>query len=196
MKKIVLTGGPCAGKTTVVEVLRQEFAGRLLVVPEAATMLLSGGFPVPGRDIQWSSEWQDAFQSAILPVQTALEAAYELKAVQAGAGVIVCDRGRLDGAAYTPGGLAEFCRRYGVEVLKALAAYDAVMHLESVAVGDPVFYGKANNSARFEDLAEAAVLDQRIRSVWQCHPNWNLITCEDGLEGKVREVCRIIRGLL
>lgn len=45
MKKIVLTGGPCAGKTTVLNVLKQEFAGQILVIPEAATLLLSGGFP-------------------------------------------------------------------------------------------------------------------------------------------------------
>jgi predicted ATPase len=104
MKKIVLTGGPCAGKTTVVEALRKEFAAQILVVPEVATMLLSSGFPVPGKDLQWSLEWQVAFESAVLPIQIQLERAYELKAAENGTPVLVCDRGRLDVAANIPGG--------------------------------------------------------------------------------------------
>lgn len=139
-------------------VLAREFAGSALVVPEAATLLLSGGFPVPGKDIQWSLEWQDAFQAAVLPLQKQMEAAYALKAVQEGKSLLICDRGLLDGAAYTPGGTAEFCRRYGVNLEEVITAYSAVIHLESVAVGDPAAYGQANNSARFEGLEEAVAL--------------------------------------
>lgn len=196
MKKVVLTGGPCAGKTTVLEVLRQEFAGQALVVPEVATMLLSGGFPVPGKDIAWSPDWQAAFQSAVLPVQIQLEVAYELRAAEQGAGLLICDRGRLDGAAYTPGGLVEFCRRYGVDVAEAFAAYAAVLHLESVAVGDPDFYGKANNSARFEDMEAARALELATRGAWVGHPSWTLVSCAGGIEGKIRAVCGAARRLL
>jgi len=35
-----------------------------------------------------------------------------------------------------------------------------VIHLESLAVGNPESYGKANNAARFEDQQEAARLEQ------------------------------------
>lgn len=196
MKKIVLTGGPCAGKTTVLEVLRRDFAGQALVVPEVATILLSGGFPIPGKDVKWSPEWQAAFQTAVLPVQIQLEAAYELRAVEQGASLLICDRGVLDGAAYTPGGLEEFCRRYGVDAQEALASYHAVLHLESTAVGDPEFYGQANNSARFEDLEEAARLEHATRAAWQAHPQWTLMSCVGGLEGKIQAVCNTLRALI
>ncbi len=44
--KIVITGGPCAGKTTVMSRLTEEFRERefrVLCVPEAATVLISCG---------------------------------------------------------------------------------------------------------------------------------------------------------
>lgn len=49
---IVLTGGPCSGKTTVLRAIAEEFRGRIVLVPEVATLLLSGGFPIPGKDIK------------------------------------------------------------------------------------------------------------------------------------------------
>lgn len=196
MKKIVVTaGGPCAGKTTVLEVLRQV-TGQALVVPETATILLSGGFPIPGKDIKWSPEWQAAFQSAVLPVQIQLEAAYELKAAEQGAKLLVCDRGRLDGAAYAPGGLDEFCRLYGVNATEALGTYNAVVHLESVAVGDPKFYGKTNNNSLFEDMEAARALELATRSAWNGHPNWTFISCLGGLEGKIRATCNAVRAFI
>ena len=43
--RIVLTGGPGGGKTTAVDLFRREIGERVVVVPEAATMLFRGGFP-------------------------------------------------------------------------------------------------------------------------------------------------------
>lgn len=199
MRKIVLTGADRGGKSTVLEVVRHQFAGQVIVVPEAATMLLSGGFPIPGKDLAWSPEWQVAFQSAVLPVQIQMEAAYELKAVEQGAWILVCDRGRLDGAGFTPGGLEEFCRLYGVNAEEALACYVAVYHLESTAVGDSESYERdrnANNSMRFRTREDAANLDHAIRAAWQKHPSWTLVSCVGGLEGKIQAVCQSLRWLI
>ena len=44
--RICLTGGPCAGKTTAMATLNQRLSQlgfRVLIVPEAATMLMKGG---------------------------------------------------------------------------------------------------------------------------------------------------------
>ncbi|NDI06057.1 MAG: hypothetical protein EBY58_07285 [Rhodobacteraceae bacterium] len=46
--KIVLTGGPGGGKTTAADLFRRELGEKVVVVPEAATMLFSGGFPRTG----------------------------------------------------------------------------------------------------------------------------------------------------
>lgn len=196
MKKIVLTGGPCAGKSTVLAVLQQQFAGQVLVVPEAATMLLSSGFPLPGRDLAWSPEWQTAFQTAIAALQPQLERAYELQAVERGARILICDRGLLDGAAYTPGGLDEFCRRYAVALEEARARYASIFHLESCATGAPEFYGTAGNEVRMEAIEEAIALEHKTRAAWQGHPEWIFLSCVGGVEGKIRAACQTLRALI
>ncbi|MGZ3692077.1 MAG: AAA family ATPase, partial [Pseudobdellovibrio sp.] len=43
--KVAITGGPSGGKTTLIDSLKKEYAGRLKVVPEAASILYKGGFP-------------------------------------------------------------------------------------------------------------------------------------------------------
>ena len=43
--RIVLTGGPGGGKTTAADMFRREIGERVVIVPEAATMIFSGGFP-------------------------------------------------------------------------------------------------------------------------------------------------------
>lgn len=185
MRKIVLTGGPCAGKSTVLSVLEKKFAGRALVVPEVATMLLSGGFPTPGKHLSWSREWQEAFQRAVLPVQKQLEVAFELQAEEMGIELLICDRGTLDGAAYTPGILEDFCQLYGLNAKDELARYVAVIHLESLATGDPDGYGQINNSSRFEALEEARDLECATRNAWDLHSDIRFVGCAGGIEGKI-----------
>ena len=43
--KLVLTGGPSGGKTTLAQALMREMADQLIVVPEAASILYGGGWP-------------------------------------------------------------------------------------------------------------------------------------------------------
>lgn len=43
--RIVLTGGPGAGKTTAADLYRRQIGEDVVVVPEAATLLHLGGFP-------------------------------------------------------------------------------------------------------------------------------------------------------
>jgi predicted ATPase len=196
MRKVVLTGGPCSGKSSVQRALRAEFGPELVHVPEAATLLLEGGFPVPGRHLPWSPEWQAAFQAAVLPLQRSLEEACLLLAREQGARLIVCDRGLLDGAAYTPGGIEEFCRRFGVDPAEALARYAAVVHLESLATADPGHYGPTGNVQRFETLEEAVRLEMATRAAWEGHPRRLFLDGGRGVDGKVAAVVGFLRGLL
>ena len=52
ISKIVITGGPCAGKTTGMSWIQNAFTERgytVLFIPEAATELISGGVAQIGR---------------------------------------------------------------------------------------------------------------------------------------------------
>ena len=46
MTRILVTGGPCAGKTTALAAIAQDLTQlgyKVLVVPEAATLIMRGG---------------------------------------------------------------------------------------------------------------------------------------------------------
>jgi len=196
MKKIVITGGPCAGKTSALEALKQKFGDQILVVPEAATILLAGGFPTPGKDIEWSLDWQDAFQAAVTKLQHSLERSYQLIAKQRNIKLLICDRGILDGAAYTPGGRKEFVRRYEVDEESTAKSYFAVIHLESLATAQPHLYGQGNNEHRFESLEEAQALELRTREAWSKHFRHTIIENKSDLATTIAAVIKTISALI
>jgi len=196
MQRIVLTGGPCAGKSKVLEHLKKHFNGKLLPVPEVATKLFTEGYPRPGKDVEWSEKWQADFQAAVLLRQMRLEIELEQQATEQGIKIIVCDRGLLDGAAYVPAGREEFASTYKVDVLGAMKSYYIVVHLESTAVGDPGFYSSDNNKSRFETLERAQYLEMTTRAAWCDHPGWRFVSCNLGLAGKVQTVTDMIYRLL
>ncbi len=193
---VVLTGGPCSGKSSVQRALRAELGEEIVFVPEAATLLLEGGFPVPGTHLPWSPQWQAAFQAAVLPLQRSLEDSCVLVAQSRGSRLLVCDRGLLDGAAYTPGGVEEFCRRFGLDAAEALARYEAVVHLESLATADPPRYGTTGNAIRFEPLEEAVRLEMATRAAWLGHPRRLFLDGGRGIDGKVAAVVGLLRDIL
>ena len=66
--RIVLTGGPGAGKTTAADLLRREIGEKIIIVPEAATMIFAGGFPRSSHP-----ESQKVTQETIYNIQRNLE---------------------------------------------------------------------------------------------------------------------------
>ena len=149
---------------------------------------------MPGKDLEKSPEWEDAFQYAIVHLQKSMERAYALKAKAIGASLLVCDRGVLDGAAYT-GGVEAFCRRYNVDYDKAVARYKSVIHLESLAAGKPELYSKTNNAERMESLPEAQALEYAIRAAWKRHPDYHFIKCKDNISNKIEIAIQLVRRI-
>jgi len=155
--RIVLTGGPGAGKTAVLELVRQYFCKHVMVLPEAAGILFGGGFPRGGPPA-----FRRAAQRAIFYVQRELEATGEA----GNAAVIVCDRGTIDGAAYWPGP-EDFWSAVGTTRAEQLERYHAVLHLRT----PPAETGyNHDNPLRIESAAEAAAIDARIALAWEGHP--------------------------
>jgi predicted ATPase len=163
--RIVLTGGPGGGKTTAAELFRREIGERVVVVPEAATLLFSGGFP---RTIDVRA--RKAAQQAIYHVQTQLE---NVQSALYPERVLLCDRGTIDGAAYWPDDPAGFFAAVGSSEQAELARYDAVLFFESAAVGNISIEG--GNPTRVETNAEAVALDARLRGLWSKHPRFAIV---------------------
>ncbi|MBW3538370.1 AAA family ATPase [Candidatus Parcubacteria bacterium] len=196
--KVVLTGGPCAGKTSVTEAVSKEYGQRVVIMPEVPSMLLNGGFPRPERDLPYSQTWLHAFQDSILPVQRNMEDLHEEMARQRGADLVLCDRGLIEGAAYVPGGLAFFAERFGINPAAAYARYDLVIHLESVATARPELWDglKAGNPARYETLEQAQQREYALRDIWSQHPNWVFVPGGRGIKAVVVRVLELLSPYL
>lgn len=202
-RRIVLTGGPCAGKTTCLRELGRLKGSQVILVPEASTLLLSGNIPPPvghedwPKTIQGGARWRRAFQAQILATQLHLENAMEALAEEAGAAALICDRGLLDGAAYWPEGLEDFLRHFDLKLEEIHSRYDLVIQLESVVVANQGRFDRENNPTRFENQEEAFLREQLSQIVWSSHPNRVFI--ESGsMEKKIRTaadaVARILEG--
>ena len=73
MKKIVITGGPCAGKTTAIEFIKKALTEKgylVLCIPETATELICGGIT------PWGMKTLD-YQLCQMKLQLYKEAVYE-----------------------------------------------------------------------------------------------------------------------
>lgn len=163
--RIVLTGGPGGGKTTAADLFRREIGERVVVVPEAATMLFSGGFP---RASEVGA--RKSAQRAIYHVQKNLE---DVQSARYPDRILLCDRGTIDSAAYWPDDPAGFYEAVGTTEAEQLARYDGVIFFESAAVGGTSIEG--GNPVRIETNDEALQLDQRLRAIWSKHPNFVVV---------------------
>ncbi len=163
--RIVMTGGPGGGKTTAADLFRREIGERVVVVPEAATLLFSGGFPRVAEPLARRSA-----QCAIYHVQRNLE---DVQSARFPERILLCDRGTIDGAAYWPDGAAGFFAAVGTTEEQELARYDAVIFFESAAVGGISFEG--GNPVRIESDKEAVDLDRRLRALWSKHPRFTVV---------------------
>jgi len=187
--RIVLTGGPGGGKTTACDLFRRELHPDVTVVAEAATLLFSGGFPRLATPAAIRST-----QLAIYHVQRHQE---DVQSSLHPSGLLLCDRGTVDGAAYWPGTPAEFFEVAGTSLEAELRRYDAVLFFETAAgLRTSISSG---NPWRIESEPEAAQLDQRLQDLWSQHPRFVLVRHEPSFMAKIAhglEALRtVIRGL-
>ena len=196
--KIVLTGGPCAGKSTAMSWIQNAFTERgykVLFVPETATELITGGVA------PWSCGSNLDYQCCQMRLQTDKEEVFfdAAKSMPDEKILIVCDRGMMDNRAYmTEMDFRAVLDRIHKTEVEIRDSYDAVFHLVTVANGAPEIYlkNKENNPARTESVEQAVTLDSKLISAWTGHPHLRVIDNSTGFEQKMKRLIAEIAGFL
>jgi len=189
---IVLTGGPCSGKSSVMRELQQEFGNAIHCVPEVATIVIAqvGVRPPVGDPIGMRK-----FQRTIYRVQRGFETISDLQAVRDGKAALLLDRGTIDGAAYMDGGIEEMEKVCRTSCGHEYGQYDLIICLETPP--EKVYKEhQRNNPARHEDFEQASKLGKRIKKVWRGHPRFRFIPNCGSWRLKADLVKRTIRDFL
>lgn len=196
LKKIVITGGPCAGKTTAMGWIKnalEPMGYTVLFVPETATELICGGVA------PWTCGTSLEYQICQMQLQIAKEEIFSkaAKTMPAEKILIVCDRGMLDNKAYMQqDDFEKALYAINSDEVTLRDNYDAVFHLVTAAKGAQKFYTTAGNNARTETLQEAAALDDKLISAWTGHPHLRIIGNDGSFEDKMKALVAEISSFL
>lgn len=182
--RVVLTGGPGAGKTAVLEMVRHSLCQHVKVLPEAASIVFGGGFPREDDVV-----CRGAAQRAIYYVQRELEVTGEAH----NAAIVLCDRGTVDGLAYWLGPPEDFLSSTGTTLEAELGRYHMVLHLRTPTAQQG--YNR-QNPLRTESAVTAAEIDQRILEAWQQHPHRYVIDSTGDFLDKAAAALRLLRAAL
>jgi len=202
IKRIVLTGGPCAGKTTALVRIIEHFSSlgyKVFTIPEVPTLFTQSGMNYLTKNERFFYEGE----KATLEIQMALEDKFLRMARECRKpSIIVCDRGALDISAYmTPEMWDQITRSVGTSTPELRDRYDAILHLVSAADGAEQFYTTANNASRNESnddegLRIARMLDKKVIHAWTGHPHLRVINNHNDFEAKMHRVIKEISNVL
>lgn len=190
--RLVLTGGPCSGKSTLMALLRREYGQRVHFVPEVASIVIGqvGIKPPKGDPVETRR-----FQRVLYRVQRSFEDVSNGQAVRDDKQALLLDRGVIDNAAYLPGGLIDFESVCQTKREYEYTQYDLVVCLETPP-REVYDAERTNNPARSETYDAAFELGNQIRNVWRYHPNFHVVSNGASWEEKVEGVRKIVRGFL
>ncbi|MBR2571783.1 MAG: AAA family ATPase [Clostridia bacterium] len=194
IRKIVITGGPCAGKTTAMSWIQNNMPSRgyrVLFVPETATELIGGGVA------PWTCGTNLDYQKCQVRLQKTKEELFEQAArtMPVDKVLIVCDRGMLDNKAYmTDAEFREALSSIGVSEVEMRDQYDAVFHLVTAAKGQEDAYAKS--AVRVESIPQAIELDDKLLACWNGHPHLRVIDNSTDFEKKLERLLAEINAFL
>jgi predicted ATPase len=188
MKRIVLTGGPGAGKTVISSAIAAADPTRYVRVPEAATQIydllqtrwdrldLAGRRDVQRRIYHLQRQQEEALAAAH-PDQ-----------------ILLLDRGTIDGAAYWPEGAESYWSDLGTSAQAELARYDAVVWLQTSATLG-LYDHDASNPCRFEHPEAAIASGNLLKILWGAHPRLSQVDAYNNLAEKIAAVGAVLDAL-
>ncbi len=197
--KIVLTGGPCAGKTTTISRIEEHLTKlgyHVLVLNECATEMIKAGIRPFGSN---AASVYD-FENEILNLQLYKEKRYKdfIKKYDDDVKIVLLyDRGSVDVRAYLgKENYFKMLKENNLDNDELMNEYDLVIHMITVAADMESRYSNSTNKARFEDSDEAIDVDNNIKEAWKDHKNLKVVPVCEYLEDKIELVIKYVDELL
>ncbi len=198
VKEIVITGGPCSGKTEGIAFVKKRLektGWRVFAAREKATDVILGGVcdlqELAKKDPQKYLELQKAI------LQWQLDDARNTRKLadifQDEPRVILYDRGPQDNDAYVPRGVFKgFLKELGLSAKETCFDFDAVIHMVTAADGAEQHYNLGNPARSEKDLQDVRDLDARTIAAYIGHPHLYIIDNSTGWNGKLDRLFRAV----
>ena len=202
IKRIVLTGGPCAGKTSALTRIVEHFSAmgyKVFTIPETPTLFTQAGMNYLTKNSSFFYEGE----KATLEIQMALEDKFTLMAQTLSQPcLIICDRGCLDISAYMNEEMWDkLTSLVGKTTEQLRGRYDAILHMTTTACGSEEFYTTSTNAQRYEQanaegMRVARELDKKVFEAWQGHPHVRVIENQEYFSQKADVVIKEIEEVI
>lgn len=195
ISKIVISGGPCAGKSSALQYIKEKFTQKgweVLLISESATELILGGIA------PWTCKTKLDYQMYQSKLQLTKEAIFDDMAQNLQKDVlIVCDRGLMDAKAYMEENeFQEMLNQFYTTEEHWIQRYDAIFLLETTAKGAQAQYSFCTNQARSEGMEEAIRMDDLTIQSWESHPHCFYFDNSTDFEGKLAKLEKSIENFL
>jgi len=188
--KLVLTGGPCGGKTTGQARLSTFFENlgwKVYRVPETATVLLGGGVNFADLPEYAQIEFQENLLRTMIQIENSFFALAEASERNC---LVICDRGTMDASAFvTRKEWEELMQKNQLDEVDIRDnRYHQVIHLVTAAKGAEEYYTVEHHATRLEGLDEARDRDTRAAEAWIGHPYVDVIDNGSDFETKINRL--------
>ncbi|KAL0276626.1 UNVERIFIED_CONTAM: hypothetical protein PYX00_004160 [Menopon gallinae] len=188
--KVVLTGGPCGGKTTGQARLSTFFetlGWKVFRVPETATVLLGGGIKFSDLSPEESFAFQENLLKTMMQIENTFFTLGESSAQDC---LIICDRGAMDASAFILQDKWEkiIANNNWNNVELRDNRYNQIIHMVSAANGAEEFYSTEDHVCRSEGVELARELDYKAAASWVGHPYFDVIDNSTNFETKMNRM--------
>ena len=191
IKKIVITGGSDAGKTTAMNWIQNNFEKKgykVVFIDSAAKEFINDGV------LKGELKSTLKYQSIVIDMQIAKEKIYEEAAKQLPFEkiLLVCKRGTVDAKAYMSNRDFEYMlKERNLNEVELRDSYDAVFHLVTSASGAEEYF-LIDDPLRDNLIEEAKIIDDQIINDWTGHKYFRVIDNRSTFQNKMKQLIKEI----
>ena len=191
IKKIVITGGSDAGKTTAMNWIQNNFEKKgykVVFIDSAAKEFINDGV------LKGELKSTLKYQSIVIDMQIAKEKIYEEAAKQLPFEkiLLVCKRGTIDAKAYMSKRDFEYMlKERNLNEVELRDSYDAVFHLVTSASGAEEYF-LIDDPLRDNLIEEAKRIDDQIINAWTGHKYFRVIDNRSTFQNKMKQLIKEI----